>query len=74
MVLIRVSIVEDIREIREGLRFMIQQTPGFEFVSSYGNAEDAIAGLAIDQPALVIMDIGLPKGTGFDCIRALKQS
>lgn len=70
---IRISIVEDINEIREGLRFIITQTPGFEFVSSYNNAEDAVDGLSEDVPDIVIMDIGLPQGTGIDCIRQLKE-
>jgi DNA-binding NarL/FixJ family response regulator len=70
---IRISIVEDINEIREGLRFIITQTPGFEFVSSYNNAEDAVEGLSKDVPDIVIMDIGLPQGTGIDCIRRLKE-
>jgi|SRR6218665_7681 len=69
---IRISIVEDIEEIREGLRFIITQTPGFEFVSAYNNAEDAITGLMCDLPEIVIMDIGLPKSTGIECINRLK--
>ncbi len=70
---ILISIVEDINEIREGLRFIITQTAGFEFVSSYNNAEDAVDGLSEDVPDIVIMDIGLPQGTGIDCIRRLKE-
>jgi DNA-binding NarL/FixJ family response regulator len=70
---IRISIVEDINEIREGLRFIITQTPGFDFVSAYNNAEDAMDGLTGDAPDIVIMDIGLPRGTGIDCIRRLKE-
>jgi DNA-binding NarL/FixJ family response regulator len=70
---IRISIVEDIDEIREGLRFIIQQTSGFEFVSAYNNAEDALLRLPADNPDIVIMDIGLPESTGVDCIRKLKS-
>lgn len=69
---ILISIVEDIAEIREGLRFIINQTPDFQFVSAYDNAEDAFVGLPKDRPDIVIMDIGLPGGTGVDCIRKLK--
>jgi DNA-binding NarL/FixJ family response regulator len=66
--------VEDISEIREGLRFIINQTVDFQFVSAYNNAEDAHAGLPKDKPDIVIMDIGLPGSTGIDCIRKLKPA
>lgn len=69
---INVSIVEDLPEIREGLRFMVNQTPGFTCMSAYDNAADALAGLPRDAPHLVIMDIGLPQGTGVECMRKLK--
>jgi DNA-binding NarL/FixJ family response regulator len=67
-----ISIVEDISEIREGMRFMVNQTPGLRCVSVYDNAEDAVKGLPSDAPDIVIMDIGLPGNTGVDCIRELK--
>jgi DNA-binding NarL/FixJ family response regulator len=73
MEIIRISIVEDIAEIRDGIRFLINQTPDFSCVSAYGNAEDALANLPEDAPDIVIMDIGLPRGTGIECIRMLKK-
>lgn len=69
---INISIVEDIAEIREGMRFMVNQTPGFSCISVYDNAEEAYNGLPQDAPDIVIMDIGLPGSTGIDCIRTLK--
>ncbi len=69
---ILISIVEDVPEIREGLRFMVNQTPGLRCMSVYDNAADAITGLEQDHPDIVIVDIGLPDGTGIDCIRKLK--
>ncbi|MFT4155045.1 response regulator [Parafilimonas sp.] len=72
MDLITISIVEDIAEIREGMRFLVNQTPGFACISVYANAEDAYTGLPDDAPDIVIMDIALPQGTGIDCIKKLK--
>lgn len=69
---IEVSIVEDIAEIREGMRFMVNQTPGFNCMSVYSNAEDALTGLSENPADLVIMDIGLSGMTGVECIRKLK--
>lgn len=71
---ILISIVEDISEIREGLRFIINQTAGFQFVSAYDNAEEAYTGLTEEKPDIVIMDIGLPGSTGIDCIRKIKPA
>ncbi|MGK6352187.1 response regulator [Parapedobacter sp. DT-150] len=68
---ILVSIVEDIAEIREGLRFIINQSEGFECLSTYSNAEDAYEGLLQQAPHIAIMDIALPGVTGIDCIRKL---
>ncbi|MFT4204195.1 MAG: response regulator transcription factor [Chitinophagaceae bacterium] len=67
-----VSIVEDIAAIREGMRFLVNQTPGFTCVSVYDNAEDAYQHLPEDMPDVVVMDIGLPHGSGIECIRKLR--
>ena len=69
---IHVSIVEDQEDIREGMRFLINQTSEFSCLSVYRNAEDAVTGLSMQQPNLVIMDINLPGMTGIECIRRLK--
>ena len=69
---IKVSIVEDQEDIREGMRFLINQTSEFSCLSVYRNAEDAVTGLSMQQPDLVIMDINLPGMTGIECIRRLK--
>lgn len=71
---ILVSIVEDIAEIREGLRFMINQTNDFSCLAVYENTADAYQGLLSNPPQLAIMDISLPDGTGLDCIRRLKTA
>jgi DNA-binding NarL/FixJ family response regulator len=71
---IQVSIVEDITEIREGMRFLVNQTPGFSCLSVYDNAEAACKGLLASPADLVIMDIALPGATGVDCIRQLKAA
>jgi DNA-binding NarL/FixJ family response regulator len=69
---ISVSIVEDIPEICEGLRFIINQTNKFKCLSVYDNVTDACTGLLAYPPQLAIMDISLPDGSGLDCIRKLK--
>ncbi|WP_431213653.1 response regulator transcription factor [Puia sp. P3] len=69
---IRVSIVEDVAEIREGMCFIVNQTPGFSCVSVFSGGEEASIGLRGNPADIVVMDIALPGSSGPDCIRRLR--
>lgn len=69
---ISVSIVEDNDKLRGTLAKVIGRTEGFRFLSDYGSAEDAIAGLPSVKPDVVLMDINLPGINGVECVRRLK--
>jgi len=69
---ITVSIVEDNEQLRNTLARVIGRVEGFQFLSAYGNAEDALAGLPQDKPNVVLMDINLPGLNGVECVRRLK--
>lgn len=69
---LRISIVEDIEEIRLGLRFILGQETNLSCVSDYANAEEALRGLAAQPPDIVIMDINLPDGSGLHCMQKVK--
>src|SRR5690242_5982501 len=71
--LIRVAIVEDRREIREGLTMIINGTPGFRCSGSYRSMEDALAAIGNDLPDVVLNDIALPGMNGIEGIRILKE-
>jgi DNA-binding NarL/FixJ family response regulator len=70
---IGVAIVEDQREMREGLSFLINNTPPFECRHIYGSMEDALAGIGIDPPRVALVDIGLPGLSGIDGVRILRE-
>jgi DNA-binding NarL/FixJ family response regulator len=70
---IRVAIVEDRREIRDGLAMIINGTPGFLCTGAYRSMEDALERIAGELPDVVLNDIGLPGMSGIDGIRILKQ-
>jgi DNA-binding NarL/FixJ family response regulator len=70
---IRVAIVEDRREIREGLSTIINGTPGFRCSGSYRTMEEALERIGSDLPDIVLNDIGLPGMSGIDGIRILKE-
>lgn len=70
---IRIAVVEDDKTVREGLLMLLNGSPGFSCVATYGNGEDAVAGLPEVKPDVVLMDIHLPGISGIECILALKD-
>ena len=70
--IITVSIVEDIHEIREALRVLINGSAGFECIHTYANAEEALKKMPETAVDVVLMDINLPGMDGIECMRALR--
>jgi len=69
---IRIAMVEDDATVREGLKMLLQGSPGFACVAAYANGEDALANLPEVKPDVVLMDIDLPGINGIECIITLK--
>jgi DNA-binding NarL/FixJ family response regulator len=70
---IDVAIIEDIREIREGLAALIGGSSGFRCRASYACMEDALAGLRSPLPPIALVDLGLPRMSGIEGMRLLKE-
>jgi DNA-binding NarL/FixJ family response regulator len=70
---IKVSIVEDNDQIREGLSVLINGSTGFQCVATYPTAENALKYLPAHRPDVVLMDIQLPWMSGIECVRELKR-
>jgi DNA-binding NarL/FixJ family response regulator len=70
---IKVAIIEDMREVREGLAMLINGTNGFSCVGSFRSMEDALAKLSRELPDIVLTDIGLPGMNGIDGIKILRE-
>lgn len=70
---IAVAIVEDLREIRDGLAVLINGTHGFRCAGSYRTMEDALSNIDANLPDVVISDIGLPGMSGTEGIRILRE-
>ncbi len=68
---LRVAIVEDNDDFREGLFYLLQSTEGFRCVGSYDSVEDAMKKLP--KVDVVLMDIGLPGKSGIEGARLVKQ-
>lgn len=70
---IRVSIVEDLAEIREGLAELVRSDRELSLVGSFEDAESAVQELPVLQADIVLMDINLPGMSGIDCIKVIKE-
>lgn len=70
---IKVAIVEDDEEVREGLSILINGSPGFQCVAAYPDAELAAKFLHAQEPDVVLMDIQLPGMSGIECIQKLRE-
>ena len=71
---IAVVIVEDERDVREGLAILIDGAPGFRCVASYRTMEQALARLDADRPDVMLTDLALPGISGIDGIAAMRKS
>ena len=70
---IKVSIVEDLVEVREGLVELVQSDKELLMVGSFKDAESAIQNLTHLQVDVVLMDINLPGMSGIECIKMVKE-
>jgi DNA-binding NarL/FixJ family response regulator len=70
---IKTAIVEDQREIREGLASLLNFTDGFKCIGSYRSMEEALYRIPHSLPDVVLSDIGLPGMNGIEGIKILKE-
>jgi DNA-binding NarL/FixJ family response regulator len=69
---IRVVIIEDDRASREGLRLLVDGTPGYRCAGAFGSLEQVLAGRPGDSPDVVLLDIHLPGMQGPEGIGDLR--
>jgi len=70
---IKTAVIEDMRDIRDGLTTLINFTDGFRCTGSYPSMEEALARLPGNVPDVLLSDIGLPGMNGIEGIRILKE-
>jgi len=66
---ISLIIVEDLDEVREGLKNFLALNPEFVVLDTFKTAEEAMEAIPRLQADIVIMDISLPGINGIECIR-----
>src|SRR5262245_35025413 len=70
---IKVAIIEDQRDIRDGLATMLKFTEGYTCIGAYRSMEEALDGIKRHVPEVSLVDIGLPGMNGIEGIRLLKE-
>ena len=70
---IRVAVVEDNTDLREGLARLLQWTEGFNCVGVFPACEGYLGAIADAAPDVVLMDIGLPGMSGIEGVSQLKK-
>jgi two-component system LytT family response regulator len=69
--MIRVIVVDDEHYARRGIRDLLQLEPDVEVVAECDTGRDAVKTIRELQPDLVLLDIEMPEGTGFQVLEAL---
>ena len=70
---ISIAIVEDLDEVREGLKNFLSLDPDLKVTATFRTAIEAVDGILRLQPDVAIMDINLPDMNGIDCIREIRK-
>jgi DNA-binding NarL/FixJ family response regulator len=70
---IRVGIIEDVPEVREGLMALIHEAAGFQCSCGYRTMEEALEQLDAASVDVVLTDLGLPGMSGTQGIRIFRD-
>ncbi len=66
-----IQIVEDDRALGEGIVLALKE-PGMEFVC-HGSVKEALAAFERVLPELIILDVNLPDGSGYDFLKEVRK-
>ncbi|MBD8869150.1 response regulator transcription factor [Nocardioides donggukensis] len=69
----RVVLVDDHELIRHGLARAFERDPNMQIVGQAANVVQALALFEQLRPDVLVTDLQLPDGTGFDIIRSIRQ-
>jgi len=70
---ISLVIVEDDQEVLKGLLQLLNFSEELEVIDSFSNAEEFLENIDELSLDVVLMDIGLPKMNGIECVEMVKQ-
>jgi len=70
---VKLLLVDDSELVRTGLRTLLGAERAIQIVGEAANVANAVASAARLKPEVVLMDIRLPDGSGFDACRQILQ-
>jgi len=70
---IRIVVVDDHILFREGLVSIIRSEPDIQVIGQAGTVKEAIEMVDSQNPDIVLMDFGLPDGTGVDATQVILE-
>src|SRR3954451_10054113 len=71
---ISVYLVDDVPELRELIRFGMEQDPGFEVIGEAGDGRSALEGIAEMRPGAVLLDLSMPDMNGLETIMEIRRN
>jgi DNA-binding NarL/FixJ family response regulator len=71
---ISVYLVDDVPELRELIKYGLEDDPAFEVVGEAGDGRSAIEGIAETHPAAVLLDLSMPDMNGLEAILEIRKS
>jgi len=71
---ISVYLVDDVPELRELIRFGMEEEPAeFEVVGEAGDGRSALEGISETMPAAVLLDLSMPDMDGLEAIPEIRR-
>ena len=71
--IIRILLADDHKMLRDGLRALLEGEDNMRVIAEAGTVEDTIR-LAVEMlPDVVVLDLGMPGGSGLDAIRSIRK-
>jgi len=70
---VRILIADDHQMVRDGVRRLIENQPGWTVIGEAENGRDAVAMVAKLKPDIAVLDMGMPGLNGLEATRQIKH-
>ena len=70
---INILLADDHKVLRDGLRALLEGEDDMVVIAEAGTVDEAVEGAVKFKPDVIVMDLGMPGGSGLDAIRRIRQ-
>jgi DNA-binding NarL/FixJ family response regulator len=70
---ITVFLVDDVPELRELVKFGLEDDPAFQVIGEAGDGRTALEGIAATNPVAVLLDLSMPDMNGLEAILEIRK-